>query len=82
MKGLSRHRKALLLVQLLLSAALVLVSAPLRPEMAAAVTTMGPLHTNGVDSVIYNSSNEPVRLVGFNWTGMESGGAQRLPEGS
>jgi PKD repeat protein len=83
MKGLSRHRKALLLVQLLLSAALVLVSAPLRPEMAAAVTTMGPLHTNGVDSVIYNSSNEPVRLVGFNWTGMESGGRsdfQKAPD--
>ena len=53
--------------------------APLRPETAAAATTMGPLHTNGVDSVIYNASNEPVRLVGFNWTGMD-GRPKRLPE--
>ena len=76
-------RRAFPWVQLLLSAALVLVCAPLRPEMAAAVTTMGPLHTNGVDSVIYNASNEPVRLVGFNWTGMESGGRtdfQKAPD--
>ncbi len=33
----------------------------------------GPLHT-GTDGVIYDSANEPVRLVGFNWTGTESGG--------
>ncbi|MFZ1287085.1 MAG: cellulase family glycosylhydrolase, partial [Candidatus Phosphoribacter sp.] len=59
------------------------MSAPLRLEMAAAVTTMGPLHTNGVDSVIYNSSNEPVRLVGYNWSGMEAGGRndfQKTPD--
>ena len=71
---MSRRWTTLLLVQVLLSTALVVVGASLRPETAAAETTVGPLHTNGVDSVIYNSSNQPVRLVGFNWTGMEGGG--------
>ena len=71
---MSRRWRALLLIRLLLSLALVLVVTPLRPETAAAATTTGPLHTNGVDSVIYNASNEPVRLVGYNWSGMEGGG--------
>ena len=34
----------------------------------------GPLHTTGNDSLIYDSANQPVRLVGFNWTGTEHGG--------
>jgi PKD repeat protein/aryl-phospho-beta-D-glucosidase BglC (GH1 family) len=67
-----------------LSVVLVLVGAPLMPpEVAAAVTTTGPLHTNGVDSVIYDAANQPVRLVGFNWSGMESGGRtdfQKAPD--
>ena len=41
---------------------------------AVAATTTGPLHTTGADSVIYDASNQPVRLVGFNWTGTENGG--------
>lgn len=81
---MSRVRGPLRWVLLLVSAALVAVGAPLlRPEMAAAVTTTGPLHTNGVDSVIYNASNEPVRLVGYNWSGMEVGGRtdfQKAPD--
>ena len=71
---MSRRWTTLLLAQVVLTTALVLVGASLRPETAAAETTMGPLHTSGVDGVIYNASNEPVRLIGFNWTGMEAGG--------
>ena len=71
---MSRRRRTLLWAQVLLTTAMVLAGACLRPETAAADTTMGPLHTSGVDGVIYSSSNEPVRLVGFNWTGMEAGG--------
>jgi aryl-phospho-beta-D-glucosidase BglC (GH1 family) len=43
---------------------------------SAAVTPAlaGPLHTTGTDSVIYDAANTPVRLVGFNWAGMEQGG--------
>ena len=33
----------------------------------------GPLHT-GPDGIIYDAEDRPVRLVGFNWTGMEVGG--------
>jgi aryl-phospho-beta-D-glucosidase BglC (GH1 family) len=71
---MSRRWSIRLFVPLLLTAALLLVGASVRPETAAAETTMGPLHTSGDDGVIYNSSNEPVRLVGYNWTGMEAGG--------
>ena len=74
LSDMGRRWTTLMFVQVLLSTALVVVGASLGPETAAAETTVGPLHTNGVDSVIYNSSNEPVRLVGFNWTGMEGGG--------
>jgi aryl-phospho-beta-D-glucosidase BglC (GH1 family) len=33
-----------------------------------------PLHTTGTDSLIYDMSNRPVRLVGFNWGGTDRGG--------
>src|SRR4051794_30563613 len=71
---MSRRWTTLLLAQLLLATALALAGASLRPETAAAVTTTGPLHTNGVDTVISNPANGPVRVVGFNWTGREGGG--------
>jgi hypothetical protein len=34
----------------------------------------GPLYTTGSDSVVYDASNRPIRLAGFNWTGTEHGG--------
>ena len=57
----------------LLTSALVAAGAAVAPVEAQAATT-GPLHTTGHDSVIYDASNQPVRLVGFNWTGTENGG--------
>jgi aryl-phospho-beta-D-glucosidase BglC (GH1 family) len=47
---------------------------PLASEPVAAAAVLGPLHTTGTDSVIYDAANQPVRLVGFNWTGTENGG--------
>ncbi len=44
------------------------------PASAAATPITGYLHTTGADTVIYNSANQPVKLLGFNWTGTESGG--------
>ena len=47
------------------------------PTTAAALTgpaLAAPLHTNGVNSTIYDAANRPVRLVGFNWAGTEQGG--------
>ncbi|MCW2525313.1 MAG: glycosidase [Pseudonocardiales bacterium] len=35
---------------------------------------LGPLHTNGIDTTIYDARNRPVRLAGFNWAGMQQGG--------
>ncbi len=49
------------------------LGAPASAPPAAAATT-GPLHTTGTDSLIYDSTNTPVRLVGFNWSGTEGGG--------
>ena len=40
----------------------------------AATAPAWPLHTTGTDSVIYDSANKPVRLVGFNWSGTDVGG--------
>ena len=56
-----------------MASALVAGAAELAPVTAQAATT-GPLHTTGRDGVIYDASNQPVRLVGFNWTGTENGG--------
>jgi len=45
--------------------------------VATAETTpalAGPLYTTGTDSRIYDQNNRPVRLVGFNWGGMDRGG--------
>lgn len=68
----------------LVAALLVLLLAP----PAAAATTVppitGPLHTTGADSLLYDSANAPIRLVGFNWAGTEQGGrndAQKLADG-
>ena len=41
---------------------------------SVAAASSGPLHTTGTDSTIYDESNHPVRLVGFNMGGMQLGG--------
>ncbi|TDN90932.1 PKD domain-containing protein [Microbacterium sp. BK668] len=70
----TRRWRVLVLLQVLLVSTLALVGAPPITQTAWAETTTGPLHTTGADGVIYNAANEPVRLVGYNWTGMEAGG--------
>ena len=56
----------------LASTALVVAGAP-GGSASADTLPAGPLHT-GTDGVIYDATNQPVRLVGFNWTGTENGG--------
>ena len=68
-----RRFAALVGALVLLTSALVAAGAAVSPVEAQAATT-GPLHTTGRDTVIYDASNQPVRLVGFNWTGTENGG--------
>ena len=67
----------------MLGSALAIGAATVAPAPAAAATTSGPLHTNGNDGRIYDAANQPVRLVGFNWTGTENGGRadyQKIPD--
>ncbi|MCW2530265.1 MAG: cellulase family protein, partial [Pseudonocardiales bacterium] len=45
---------------------------PAEPTVPPAFTA--PLHTSGVDTTIYDATNKPVRLIGFNWGGTEQGG--------
>ena len=71
------RRLTVLFVSLVLMCSALLVSdagvSPFAGSEASAAT-IGPLHTTGNDGLIYDASNQPVRLVGFNWTGTEAGG--------
>ena len=67
-------RTTLVSVMAVFAAASVVVGVGSDPQPVEAATTVGPLHTNGVDGVIYDAADQPVRLVGFNWTGTEQGG--------
>ncbi len=59
----------------LVAAGLFTAGAAVAPgQSAGAATTSGPLHTTGTNGIIYDAANQPVRLVGFNWTGTENGG--------
>ncbi|MGZ6779536.1 MAG: cellulase family glycosylhydrolase, partial [Mycobacterium sp.] len=71
------RRLWVLLVSLALTTSgLIAAGAVIAPVggVAQAATTAGPLHTTGADGIIYDSANQPVRLVGFNWNGTENGG--------
>ncbi len=79
----SRRLLAFLLSFAMLVPALAVAGTLAAPVTATAAATSGPLHTNGNDSLIYDASNQPVRLVGFNWTGTENGGRtdkQKIPD--
>jgi aryl-phospho-beta-D-glucosidase BglC (GH1 family)/PKD repeat protein len=74
----ARHGVLVAVVSLVVPAWFAAGAPPLDPQPVAAAAVLGPLHTTGADSVIYDASGRPVRLVGFNWTGTENGGRNDL----
>ena len=72
---MSRTRASRWAASVVTAVVISLVPGVLGTNVAAAAPALnGPLHTTGTDSVIYDAANRPVRLVGFNWSGMEQGG--------
>ena len=67
-------RTTLMAVVAMVAAATGVIGAGADQHPAQAAATVGPLHTTGVDGMIYDAADRPVRLVGFNWTGTEQGG--------
>jgi hypothetical protein len=62
------------LVSAAMAAGVVCVGLLVPAPAHAAAGPAWPLHTTGTDSLIYDSANVPVRLVGFNWSGTDLGG--------
>jgi len=63
------------LVVAAVAASLLTPAAASRGAQAAAAGRLdGTLHTSGTDTRIYTATNQPVRLLGFNWPGTPTGG--------
>jgi PKD repeat protein/aryl-phospho-beta-D-glucosidase BglC (GH1 family) len=80
---MSRRLLGLLCAIALVGGALAVAETAVDPRPAAAAT-VGPLHTNGNDGLIYDAAGNEVRLVGFNWNGTENGGRndkQKIADG-
>jgi aryl-phospho-beta-D-glucosidase BglC (GH1 family) len=73
-RGSVRRLLGLLAAFALVGSTISVATLAVAPAADAADPIVGPLHTTGTDSVIYDAANNPVRLVGFNWSGTDVGG--------